>query len=245
MRWDMYKVIVERPRIGGSYPPGRKRADQRARQDPEHAPLREPISRGRGSKHLNENLAPLRRYLLGQVGRRWDAVRSEISAGLRLTSAIQRHVLEHLEQFVARDVRMVGTRPAAPVRAVDGRPLRASRWGDVVYVCPRTGLLRRTPPRAKRPPPPPERDRVVLADGDQIQRIGGLWYHVHLVPLPPLPADRHRVVDVVTGLRLDDPEGRALALRLYEQHGRAGVYAARKLLLGKRALARLVPEGLR
>lgn len=66
MRWDMYKVIVERPRIGGSHAPSRKRADQRARQDPEHAPLREPISRGRGSKHLNENLAPLRRYLLGR-----------------------------------------------------------------------------------------------------------------------------------------------------------------------------------
>ena len=244
MRWDMYKVIVERPRIGGSHAPSRKRADQRARQDPEHAPLREPISRGRGSKHLNENLAPLRRYLLGQVGRRWDAVHAEISAGLRLTSAVQRHVLEHLDQSVARHVRMVGERPAMPVMAVDGRPLRPSLWRDVVYVCPRTGLLRRTPPRGKQKPPP-ERDRVVVADGDQLQRLGGVWYHVHLEPVPPLPADCRRVTDVVTGLRLDDPEGRALALRLYEQYGRMGVYAARKLQLGKRALARLVPAELR
>ncbi len=238
MRWDMYKVIVERPRLGGQYPVRRCKAESRALQQPEQAPLREPISRGRGSKHLNENLAPLRRFLLRQVGRAWDRVHAEICANLRLTSAIQRHVLEHLEEFVARDVVMDGRRP---LRARDRRPVLASKWRDVVYVEPRTGLLRRAPGRV-RTTPPPNRDRVELPDGHQLQRLGGVWYHVTLLAMPQ---ERWQVMDVVLRVRLDAPDGWALGRLLAAQHGRAGVYAARKVQLGKRALARMVPEGLR
>lgn len=241
MRWDMYKVIVERPRVSPNRTSTHGRERQRARQDPEHAPLREPISRGRGSKLLNENLAPLRRYLLAQVGRPWDRVHAEISAGLRLTSAVQRHVLEHLDQMVARHVRVVDKRPCD---GADGRALYARHWHSVVYVCPQTGLLRRTPAR-ERTAPPAERDRVELGDGDQLQRLAGVWYYLRMLPVPPLPVDRRDIIDVATGLRLDDPDGRALGQRLRQQHGREGVYAAHKRQLGKRALAKLVPEGLR
>ena len=49
-----------------------------------------------GLKLLNENLAPLRRYLERQVGRPWDKVYSEIAEGLRVASTVQRHVRDHL-----------------------------------------------------------------------------------------------------------------------------------------------------
>ena len=241
MRWDMFKVIVERPRTGRHYAPRHGRADQRARREPEESPLFQPNGRGRGNKHLNENLAPLRRYLLQQVGCPWNTVHAEISAHLRLTSAVQRHVLEHLEQMVVKHVALVDRRP---VHAVDGQPVLANRWATVCYVCPVSGLLRAAQ-RRKRAPPPVPTDRVVLGDGAHLQRLSGVWYHLTMRPVPDLSTDRQGMFDVVLRARLDAPDARVLRRRLELQHGRADVYAAHKQQLGKRALARLLPEGRR
>ena len=241
MRWDMFKVIVERPRGGGGYPRRRGRVEERARLDPEQAPLQQANGRGRGSKHLRENLAPLRRYLLGQVGRPWDAVHAEISAHLRLTSAVQRHVLEHLEQMVVRHAALVEGRP---VFVPDHRPVIAGRWRAVVYVCPRTGRLRAAPRRQRTPTPPPQ-GRVDLPDGSQLQRLAGVWYHVRLMPVPARYEDRLCITDVVLRRRIGAPDLRALQRELAALYGRVGVYAADKQQLGKRALARLLPEDLR
>jgi len=68
---------------------------------PSHEGMRAPHVRDWGGKVLNENLAPLRRYLERQVGRKWDKVYAEISAQLRPTSAVQQHVRDHLHDFVA------------------------------------------------------------------------------------------------------------------------------------------------
>ena len=140
MRSDMCKVIVERPRVLG-WKHKRGKDDQRARQDPEEAPLQESSARGRkrNHKYLNENLAPLRRFVLGQVGRRWDSVHAEICEHLRLTSAVQQHVLQHLDDFVVKDVEMVDGKP---VHRADHRPVVGSRWRALAWVCPRTGILR-------------------------------------------------------------------------------------------------------
>jgi hypothetical protein len=54
-----------------------------------------------GYKMLNENLAPLRRFLERQIGRPWDKVYSEIAERLRVDSTVQQHVREHLRDFVA------------------------------------------------------------------------------------------------------------------------------------------------
>lgn len=73
MREDMAKVIVERPRRGASGRlKGRLRGNRQA----------QPIKQGMkfllaDTKSLNENLAPLRRYLARQVGRPWSKVYSE------------------------------------------------------------------------------------------------------------------------------------------------------------------------
>lgn len=241
MRWDMFKVIVERPRVGGAYAPKRGRVEQRDRSEPESSPLFQPNGRGRGRKHLNENLAPLRRYLLRQVGRPWDKVHAEISAHLRLTSAVQRHVLEHLEDMVVRHVRLIDR---TPVHLPSGRPLLANRWSSVCYVCPVSGLLRAAPRRVWTPPPEPT-DRVVLGDDAHLQRICGVWYRLTMRPIPALWTDRKGLVDVVLRAALDAPDGRALDRQLKLQHGRDDVYAAHKQQLGKRALARLLPEGRR
>ena len=49
---------------------------------------------------LNENLAPLQRYLARQVGRPWNKIYAEIAEHLKPTSTVQQHVRDHLKDFV-------------------------------------------------------------------------------------------------------------------------------------------------
>lgn len=65
MRKDMAKVLVERPRlIDSTEHRGRKLPDDLL---PKSIGVRRGVREAGGFKQLNENLAPLRRYLEGQV----------------------------------------------------------------------------------------------------------------------------------------------------------------------------------
>ena len=88
------------------------------------------------TKSLNENLAPLRRYLTSQVGRPWSKVYSEISANLKATNAVQQHVRDHLKDYVA----VKASVNKAGESMVDSRWQRAYRF----YVDPHDGILKRT-----------------------------------------------------------------------------------------------------
>lgn len=143
MREDMFKVIVERPRWGRKYAAKSKlRFDKQI--DRKHATGRRQVLEHRGyTKSLNENLAPLKRYLGKQVGRPWDKVYSEISAHLDTGSTVKQHVRDHLNDFILADVRV----------ARDGRFMSANHWGKPqppelwwaeLYVDPRDGLIKQT-----------------------------------------------------------------------------------------------------
>lgn len=99
MRADMFKVIVERPRWGAGHAPSVKlRKDKNPYKHiglKRHAKLQAPYTKG-----LNENLAPLVRFMQRRVGRRWDDVFSEICAGLDTGSTVKMHVRQHLSDFV-------------------------------------------------------------------------------------------------------------------------------------------------
>jgi len=148
----MFEVIIERPRRGGSDNTTNKRHGERRYW--EEAPAWEPVSRGRGDKDLNENLAPLRGFLRSHVGRPWDKVRSEMSAVLSPRSAVQKHVFDHLKQMVEENAVLIDGRAChPPSRGVrGGEEIRAGRFFGDFYVCPRTGLLREgvREPRRKR-----------------------------------------------------------------------------------------------
>jgi len=136
MREDMYKVIVERPRRGkeGYTIAARLRNDF-------DGPMRHGMRAGYGYRDLNENLAPLRRYLHAQIGRPWNKVFSEICAGIDRRNTVQQHIHQHIRDLLSIDV---------DVR--EGRLFDlAPRWGflgrhsDIsqeLYVDPRTGLIR-------------------------------------------------------------------------------------------------------
>jgi hypothetical protein len=107
MRKDMAKVIVERPRLGhkDSYKPLRASRKHDVSEDAPHGEsMTKPHRMHYEGKRLNENLAPLKRFLAAQVGRPWDKVYSEINEHVKVTNAVQAHVREHIAGFVALKV---------------------------------------------------------------------------------------------------------------------------------------------
>jgi hypothetical protein len=181
MREDMAHVIVERPRIIDSIP--RKGRRFPLDQAPKQLGMRRSQRERGGYKMLNENLAPLRRFLERQVGRPWDQVFSEIAARLRADSTVQQHVRDHLQDFVA-------TRPRRGISTWYRRG-DAALWHQPLYVDPRDGILKRTdrlPAARKRAkagsPVIPPAERIELSSARELRCIDGIWYDVSLAPLP-------------------------------------------------------------
>lgn len=245
MRSDMFEVIIERPRVGSSWPNRVKgRKAEIARLRPDLAPSREPMSIGRGSKHLNENLAPLRRFLERSVGRPWDAVRSEICAHIAAGSAVQKHVLEHVKDMVETNPVLIDGRPHYPM--ADGprrdryRPIRAYRaWR--FYVCPNTGLLKVPAPdgsrRKKEPPPRP--DVRPLGEMREARRMDGVWYLVTLAKVPQITATYRDCYDVVLRASLAEQGMFGWGGALRETYGKSDRYAVAKRQLSKREIRAL------
>lgn len=234
VRKDMSKVIVERPRHGHSQRyvrPGRTRPLED--EDGEPLRAREPArSLQYKSKALNENLAPLKRYLAAQVGRPWNKVYSEISANLKPTSTVQQHVRDHIEDFVATKTRMVDgkVRTTHSTRRGADNPLEDD-WRPF-FVHPKTGLLRRNPkPRSY------VRDRRKRAMREAADRAARMRIVDECTQWHKLADDvwwEVTLARVVTGLEVDAVRSAGLsnlpAGELYDRHG---VYAASKRVLSK------------
>ena len=94
MREDMYKVIVERPRQGSRRASSRAGRLYRASED---VPSKMGIKHGiEPSKWLNENLAPLRRFIAAQVHRPWRKVYAELCANIDRRNTVQEHIFTHI-----------------------------------------------------------------------------------------------------------------------------------------------------
>ena len=200
MREDMFKVIVERPRLF------RARA-LRVKSRYDRLPDRTKVGMKRAAqeqrgwtKGLNENLAPLRRYLWKQRGRAWNDVYSEICARLDNRSTVKQHVRDHLEDII--DFRVfVGKDGSIYDRG--GWPLHKS--GARLYVDPHDGIIKEVAVlrralglpesrRTKKRTPP--MDMVVLGDWEELRRIKGIWMWVRFDQDQLAP--RHdRVIDVL------------------------------------------------
>jgi len=185
-------VIVERPRLG-SRERGKGKGYGRNVEGLawENQPRREGIKRlSGGGKVLNEHLAPLRRYLMSQTGRHWDKVFSEICAHINRNSAVQDHVRDHVFDYVALHVKLVdGVLYHAAGFWID-QPLGGRFSRQTLYVCPRTGLLKRIKKMQRRrdryriEPPPP---RPVQRDADHYYCfVRGTWHLVRVRRYPPV-----------------------------------------------------------
>lgn len=237
MRKDMAKVIVERPRRGSvkRARKGRTRALQDEAGDELRA--RAPAKRAEKTKSLNENLAPLRRFLESQVGRPWDKVYSEISEHLRPSNAVQQHVRDHIEDFVATKTRMKDGKVVVTNGRFPGRVEPLTESWQKLYVHPRTGLLRKnehwrnwtTRQREQKARLAAEREARfrALDPRTQLHKLNdGAWYEVKLAKIERVDGRAKPYADAVTAAKLSDL---APAL-LYEKDG---VYAARIAKLSK------------
>src|SRR5262249_13920171 len=171
MRPDMSKIIVERPRRGSRLRNHKSALALDPRRIGDDAYIDPPAPRRSGEKSLNENLAPLRRYLESNVGRPWSKVYAEIRATLDSRKATGLHILQHLRDFVAvdtwldgRTVMVWGTRWLMPTEPVTG-----------LYVHPVSGLLRRAPDREKTRSSRPV-TQLALEPNVICSLVNGVWY---------------------------------------------------------------------
>ena len=178
MRSDMHKVIVERPRRLGSSWKNRKTAlrlsaserSQAITDAEDYDSGHRRASSARHEKGLNENLAPLKRYLMAQVGRPWNKVYSEICRTIDTRSAIGLHVLQHVEDFIAVDTYIEN----GQVFERNRRWFMRSRG---LYVHPVTGIIR-LPKRRQSKPKRPELSLVAVSEMFEYEKIDGLWFQM-------------------------------------------------------------------
>lgn len=248
MRADMAKVIVERPRRGGHVTKGKGRV--RDMEDlPRNQGMTRPHRMNWGGKELNENLAPLRRFLHSRVGQSWDAVYSEISAHLKVTSAVQQHVRDHVNDFVVTNVtvdahgELWGTNWGSPF--LIGAPGYWRR--QELYVDPRDGVLKRTPDPVAAPTWRERRaaqydlTHRAIDDQHEIRKHKGVWYACEVQPL--LPGKWVSYTDATTGKQrhtyVADPKWDVL-LNKFLSHGESetwrGTYVVSKRQMNHKEL---------
>lgn len=247
MRNDMYKVIVERPRRGGS------RNEFPAPEHLEDSPQQESLrKRHRSRKWLNENLRPLERFLASQVGRPWDKVYSEICAGIDRRNTVQQHIHQHLEDFVAIKVVDVDGTLCANRKWRILEPL-SSPWAALFYVHPEHGLLlinhwraeARRKQRAQRQNAYAERhgglreSLRVIDPANQLHRIDGIWYLIEVAPIADAQTADNTRIDALRRIPVNQcpvwEDSRKVASNR-TLFGRHDVYARSKRQLGAREL---------
>jgi hypothetical protein len=181
-------------------------------------------------KSLNENLAPLRRFLASRVGRRWDAVYAEINEHLAVRNAVQQHVRAHLSSFVALHLQVA----AGGTLEDEGRWRLRWRYAYDLYVDPRDGILKRTRSDKAHRREAQQRyqqrlaerakvDHIVLGPLRELRRINGVWYDIEFACFPAvrLPSSQARnhsdrrceVYDVVRRTLITDGERYAVSKR--------------------------------
>lgn len=241
MREDMFKVIVERPRLVNSNGYSR---DGRKYRNGENAPGRLGMKRGytQRPKWLNENLAPLKRYLEQQVDRPWNKVYSEIRATIDARSTVKQHILQHIGDFVAIDTHWADTPDGGKV-IVRGRwPIKDALLEDAnieLFVHPKTGILlrnrhfvswdRRVREQRERKKARERIDRRDIDAQHQLRRIDGIWYEV---TLGLLPAPRMQGNDIVHDSCWDAVRKEWVS----RQHDAADTYVVSKRQLGAKEL---------
>ncbi len=241
MRGDMPKLLVERPRRGGSGE--RLRRNKTAREDNvalSKVGLKRDAQLRGGFKSLNENLAPLKRYLEGQVDRPWAKVWSEICENLKPSNTVQQHVRDHIPDFVAIKTSWRAGEIWVHER---GAPVRLKDSHTRLFVDPKSGLLCRNKhwrswraarnARAAAQAKALEARMRIVSEKVQLHLVADCWWEVTLATVPtvvkavetPLGARRMTfempIEDVLLRKR-----GTAEARRA--TYGRPGVYARAK-----------------
>jgi len=254
MRADMFEVIIERPRWGSrmGHPRRAKRMDAKvaAARDPDLMLSKLGMKRGatfaRVSKSLNENLAPLRRYLESQVNRPWDKVWSDICENLSTASTVQQHVRDHVSDFVAIHTSIKDGVLYGQTRYGKLHPLTDLHYR--LYVDPRTGILRKNKhykswqrqhreEQAAAAKHRATRMREITPNIQAHKLDDNCWWEVRLAPTPKKtvsypwsPGIKYTIDDKFTDVV---HQAKLSTLPVAELYGKPGFYAAAKRQLSR------------
>jgi hypothetical protein len=245
MRDDMYKVIVERPRWGSRM----RTRDGRLYRASEDVPSKIGMKHGyEQRKQLNENLAPLKRWLQSQVNRPWSKVYAELCANIDRRNTVQEHIFAHIEQFVEINAQLIDGRIYTAERNWDGSvPIEESHYGVVLYVHPTTGILRPVKRvsyakqyRAKIARERAEEEKTfrVLSETEQLHCIDGIWYLIEVDTIDAREMQRDAVSGEVVCTITREKQFTEMGEALRARYHRGGVYAKRKRQLSHKELQR-------
>jgi hypothetical protein len=207
MRSDMFKVIVERPRLRrGDWLGGGRESGFRQFLNSDEHPQKIGMRAGHlNRKGLNENLAPLRRFLISSAGRPWNKVRSELLAQIDQRSTVQQHIMEHVDDYVLTEVIVRPRSDTQPGKRGVVFLYRPSYWRSdalltvqesnrPLFVDPRTGILRETQyeahrsaaKRAEKVKKVAEQSKTmrVIDSTRQFRCFNDVWYEVVIAPVP-------------------------------------------------------------
>lgn len=200
MRSDLNKQLCERERAGHRkrYKEVRNRRKFKAvDEEASNLSSREGMSwrhvRAGDTKSFNENLNPLWGAVRKAVGRPWDAFYSDLCKTFDKRSVINQHILQHLEQFVERNIYEKDGQLV--VRGFYGGQDRLLRESYVeYYVDPRDGILKKNKHyrsykaeiRARQAEREAEEAKVFrqLDAKNVLRKINDVWFHFELRPLP-------------------------------------------------------------
>lgn len=199
MRRDMRYVVIEKERHNSTESNRNSRLQEKhgcgTSEHLESLPKLGKMSMGFSAdspslgKNLSDNLNPLRFFLKSRLGRKWDDIYSEIRENLNADSALQKHILEHISDFVItktwRDPsgELMGCRSG-----YNGAPRKLSEMANSrrfyrYYVCPDSGILKEVPQRVfKKEKPKPAFYKV--SDTVIYKKVDGQWYEITLEPVP-------------------------------------------------------------
>lgn len=188
----MDKVLVLRGRVGGDHD-FHKRNRSKVRQllhegkydDVTTQESMKPKISWSDLKELNEYLNPLEKFLEKNVGRPWNSIYSEIREQINANSAVQYHILQHLEHMVNLHVYYdPDARTKIPRTNTGWRYYNNELRNGGLYVCPNTGILKKHH-RKKEDKKKPEITRYDILDNDGnkteyfLEKFDGIWYYCH------------------------------------------------------------------
>ena len=186
MRSDMKDLIVEEPRTSGyetsrTYVRARHKPRLVEGEDDDGSYIEDRNARHgkmtRTTKHFGDHTMPLKRFLIKNVGRKWDDVWSEICEFADLRSIRGRHLREHVGFWVDQKVALEDGEPVTH-RGYGGA--WSLRPGDM-YVHPETGILTRVP-KVKRQRGCQVVNPDIHKDPNSrealLEKLDGIWYRI-------------------------------------------------------------------
>jgi hypothetical protein len=135
------------------------------------------------TKHLSDHLGPVRRLLRSKVGQPWNQVHSELCQRLDSNTMAGRHVLDHVDDYVAQHVEIIDGELYRKPKGWYSWRILGSYWRDEFYVHPETGILCLALKRDRQKQNQPD-DVIVLDREHRYQKIDDIWYYVTLADLP-------------------------------------------------------------